>query len=404
MLTGAGCRTQAHPLVIVLEGPGAFTVDGQSASTETLREVVRDTVLDEGGNRRQAFRQEARKGVKPVEVRFRVANHDEALYEDFAQAILAASSVYLERGELEGAPFRIPHSGSPRAGRPIRVAESVRQSFLPLECRKPQDLAALTPHASELRGCWVLVDADMEMPMRLVTQVAQMLHKAGARVVFCIPYDGGGDPGPRVIIKRACRIAPGASEDDAFDDILAPFPAAAHRSFFGIPLGNPPRKVVFVLDRSGSMCCSNGFVKFELERCIGDMAESDGFHIIFFSSGPPVEMPPRRLVNATDHNKQLAFEFIDGVIARGETDPSQALERAFAAKPDIIYLLTDDGFDPHVARLVKDLNKDGKVKVHTIGFLYKTSEAILKQIAAENGGTYKFVTEADLENLAKVSS
>jgi uncharacterized protein with von Willebrand factor type A (vWA) domain len=173
------------------------------------------------------------------------------------------------------------------------------------------------------------------------------------------------------------------------------------RSFFGIALGNPPRKIVFIVDRSGSMTDSFDFVKCELKRCVGNLTESDQFHIIFFSSGPPVEMPPRRTVYATERNKQLALKFIDGVNAGGETDPSQALERAFAAKPDIIYLLTDDGFDPQVARLVKDLNKDGKVKVHTYGFLYKTSEAILKQIAAENGGVYKFVTEADLENLAK---
>jgi len=173
------------------------------------------------------------------------------------------------------------------------------------------------------------------------------------------------------------------------------------RSFFGIPPGDPPCKVVFVLDRSGSMTCSIDFVKYELKRCVGTLAESDRFHIIFFSSGPPVEMPPRRLVTATDRNKQLAFEFIDGVVAQGETDPVESVKRAFSLQPEIIVILTDGEFDPQVARLVKDLNKNGKVKVHTIGFLYKTGEAILKQIAAENGGTYKFVTEADLANLAR---
>ncbi|MBE3100048.1 MAG: VWA domain-containing protein [Planctomycetes bacterium] len=181
-----------------------------------------------------------------------------------------------------------------------------------------------------------------------------------------------------------------------------PAVGANSRSFHIDYPDDPPRKIVFIVDRSGSMTDAFDFVKYALKRCVAYLNESeDWFHIISFSSGSPVEMPPRRLVNATERNRWLAMEFIDTVIAEGETDPSEALRRAFAVGPDTILLLTDGEFAPEVAHLVKDLNKDGKVKVHTIGFLYKTGEAILKQIAAENGGTYKFVTEADLANLAK---
>jgi hypothetical protein len=112
-------------------------------------------------------------------------------------------------------------------------------------------------------------------------------------------------------------------------------------------------------------------------------------------------MPTRRLVNATERNKQLAFEFVDGVIAQGETDPSKALERAFACNPDTIYLLTDGEFDRAIIDLVKRLNTGGKVSVHTIGFLYRTGETVLKQIAAENSGNYKFVSEEDLAALSQ---
>ena len=38
--------------------------------------------------------------------------------------------------------------------------------------------------------------------------------------------------------------------------------------------------------------------------------------------------------------------------------------------------------------------------VHTFGFLYRMNEPLLKEIAAENGGQYKFVSEADLATLA----
>jgi len=174
--------------------------------------------------------------------------------------------------------------------------------------------------------------------------------------------------------------------------------------FFGVggdvsPEG--PRKIVYIVDRSGSMTDSIDYVKYELKRSIGALPDEKSFHIIFYSSGPPVEMPTRRLVDATERNKQLAFEFVDSIIAQGETDPSKALERAFACGPELIYLLTDGEFDRQIIDLCKRLNTGGKVTIHTIGFLYKTGEEVLKQIANDNGGNYKFVSEADLATLSQ---
>ena len=160
-------------------------------------------------------------------------------------------------------------------------------------------------------------------------------------------------------------------------------------------------KIVYVVDRSGSMTDSIDYVKFELKRSIGELSEDKEFHVIFYSSGPPVEMPTRRLVNATERNKQLAFEFIDSVIAQGETDPSEALKRAFDTKPELVYLLTDGEFDRAIVDLVKRLNANQQVTVHTIGFLYQVGEQVLKQIADENNGNYKFVSEKDLATLVQ---
>jgi DNA-directed RNA polymerase subunit RPC12/RpoP len=180
------------------------------------------------------------------------------------------------------------------------------------------------------------------------------------------------------------------------------------RGFFGAGGGgggggdvDESARIVYVVDRSGSMTDSIDFVKWELKRSIGELSEAKEFHVIFYSSGPPVEMPTRRLVNATERNKQLAYEFIDGVIAQGETDPSKALERAFDCKPELIYLLTDGEFDRAIIDQVKRLNVGAKVTVHTIGFLYKTGETVLKQIAEDSHGNYKFVSEQDLANLAQ---
>ncbi len=155
-------------------------------------------------------------------------------------------------------------------------------------------------------------------------------------------------------------------------------------------------RIVYVVDRSGGMTDSIDYVKCELKRSIGELSEDIEFHVVFYSSGAPVEMPTRRLVVASQRNKQLAFEFIDSIISQGETDPSKALERAFDCTPDTIYLLTDGEFDRAIIDLVKRLNTGAKVTVHTVGFLYRTGEDVLKKIAEQNGGTYRFVSEVDL--------
>jgi len=171
------------------------------------------------------------------------------------------------------------------------------------------------------------------------------------------------------------------------------------RGYFGTVETEIIHKSVYVIDRSGSMTDSLHYVKLELKRCIGELGEDTLLHVIFFSSGPPLELPSRRLITATDLNRQLACEFIDGVIAQGETDPSKALERAFAVKPDTIYFLTDDKVSDTIIDLVRRLNADKKVTLHSICFLNPAAKESLKRLAAENGGNCKFVSEADLARM-----
>jgi len=197
------------------------------------------------------------------------------------------------------------------------------------------------------------------------------------------------------------RLEPIGIGDQGPSRIGSSLPPGGAPQFIGIGTPAGTKKVVYVVDRSGSMTDSIDYVKYELKRSISERTEDKEFHVVFYSSGPPVEMPTRRLVNATERNKQLAFEFIDGVVPQGETDPSKALERAFACNPELIYLLTDGEFDKTIVGLVKRLNVGGKITVHTIGFLYQSGEAVLKQIADENNGQYKFVSEADLATLVQ---
>jgi hypothetical protein len=163
--------------------------------------------------------------------------------------------------------------------------------------------------------------------------------------------------------------------------------------------GSRETSVVYLVDRSGSMTDSLHYVKVELKTRIVELPEACVFHVIFFSSGPPVEMPTRRLVPATERNKRLALEFIDKVVAAGETDPAPAFDRAFAARPRTIHFLTDGEFDKAVIDQVDRLNAGREVTVHTIGFLYRPNEEALRTIADRNGGEYTFISHADLDRL-----
>jgi len=168
-------------------------------------------------------------------------------------------------------------------------------------------------------------------------------------------------------------------------------------NFFGV--GGVAGKIVFVVDRSGSMTDSIMYVKYELKRSIGVLKPNQQFFVIFYSSGPPQMMPVRKLLPATEANKQSAYEFIDNIVPIGQTDPDEALTQGFRLNPELIYLLTDGEFDKKTVGHIDRLNGGKKVTVNTICFIYSNGEAILMEIAGKNNGTYKYVGEDDLQSL-----
>jgi hypothetical protein len=140
------------------------------------------------------------------------------------------------------------------------------------------------------------------------------------------------------------------------------------------------------------------YVRRELKDSIRQLVPQQQFHVIFFNMGPPVESPPKKLVQATPEAKAQAFAFLDGIVPAGQTDPTDALERAFALvpKPELIYFMTDGEFDPSVLEKLREWNGKRAVHINTIAFLYELGAPLLKQIAQEHGGHYRFVSEEDL--------
>ncbi len=163
--------------------------------------------------------------------------------------------------------------------------------------------------------------------------------------------------------------------------------------------------IVFVVDCSGSMLTRFDEVRDEMKKSITRMSEQQTFHIIFFAIGKLKENPPRRLVYANKVNKRAAVKYLSTITPEKETDIIPALKRAFAVlnrtpgkrKGKLLYLLTDGDFPDNekVLSAIKTLNAKPKIQINTILYLDYGEEIanILRQIAKENKGKFKFVEQ-----------
>jgi hypothetical protein len=208
----------------------------------------------------------------------------------------------------------------------------------------------------------------------------------------------GAGPGAR----PGSRVA-GPGDGDAGP--LAPFgkPQLGGGSHL-FPPGRGPgaHSVAFLCDASGSMLNKFASLRGELNQAVIRLTPIQSFGITFFGEKQANTLNSQ-LVMATPENKLRATNFLEDVTPRGDTNPLPALELAFKQKPQLIFLLTDGDFPDNALVLtrIRQLNRDGHVKINTIAFVNEADVdtafiALLKQIAKENGGTYKHVTQDEL--------
>jgi len=160
-------------------------------------------------------------------------------------------------------------------------------------------------------------------------------------------------------------------------------------SFMGVRgRGN---RVVYVIDRSGSMSMNQRFAhaRYELKRSIRALPEQGEFFVIYFDT-TALPMPGERLVRSSRSNVDRYSKWIDQQQPGGGTDPTEAMAQALALAPDTIFLLSDGIFAESIAGRIRAANTR-QCSICTIAFHDATGEAILQRIARENEGTYRFV-------------
>ncbi len=156
--------------------------------------------------------------------------------------------------------------------------------------------------------------------------------------------------------------------------------------------------VVFVVDNSRSMNRPHDSpaktrfrrVKVELVKCVAAMAASRRFSIIFFAR-ETVPLSQTELLPATDAVKASSLEWVARMGSGGApTDPRSALRGALRMQPDQIYFLTDGEFDRPIVRDLLKL-KQSVTRIDTFAFGDQAGEAVLKTLAENNRGTYRFI-------------
>ena len=168
------------------------------------------------------------------------------------------------------------------------------------------------------------------------------------------------------------------------------------KGFFGSVPGR--RRIVFVVDSSRSMNhihdspAKTRFrrLKVELIKAILELPADHEFFVIFFAK-EMLAMPAESLQPATPQSKDRYLRWVAQVDpGGGPTDPLDAMAAAIRLQPDLIYFLTDGEFKKGVNLRLRSI-KLPRTIIHTFGFGETLGEELLKEVARNNGGEYKFV-------------
>jgi hypothetical protein len=274
-----------------------------------------------------------------------------------------------------------------------------------------------------LNGARGLLAEDIEVALHDFT--GQKFFGPGAGTMYANWWRTDGE----AWLRAGPRPAPGDGEQ--------PERKSGGAEFYGIATRS--NRIVFVLDRSGSMAEPvpqpkapvsgakrddrvPGNTKLEvaqnqLARTIHSLQPDVKFAVVFYSHDVHVWQDPPKLMPATATNKKRAIEWVKRLKPSGSTMIFDALRMAHryaavgdgsgATDPkgaDTIFLLSDGAPSdisgsvllkgPELEKEVKDFldaNLSYRCVVHTIGVGPSHNSALMQRLAKETGGTYNAV-------------
>lgn len=178
--------------------------------------------------------------------------------------------------------------------------------------------------------------------------------------------------------------------------------------------GGNARRIVYMIDASGSLIGTLPYVIAELKRSISQLSDKQQFTVIFFQGEEAKEVPPRGLKPANASNRAKVIAWIDtssgNIVPMNLSNPVKAITLALQYRPQLMFLLSDNitgegRYQVDQRRLIAAIEKANRAntKINTFQFLYPDplTEAGLKgtmELISENsGGIYKYLDGRELE-------
>jgi hypothetical protein len=173
-------------------------------------------------------------------------------------------------------------------------------------------------------------------------------------------------------------------------------PGKKSTEFFGID--GYGQSFVYVVDCSGSMNQNGKFdrARYELLQSIEQLTKEQSYFVIFYNHEAH-PMDGNHLVFATPAHITETTNWVNYVEAEGGTEPLPAMLLALSMHPDAIYFLSDGQFDPNTIQELRLRNrannrlKTRAIPIHTIAFYDRFAAGLMKAIARNSGGEFKFV-------------
>lgn len=163
--------------------------------------------------------------------------------------------------------------------------------------------------------------------------------------------------------------------------------------------GGEARRVVFVLDRSGSMAgVTIAQARRAIEACLGAFSAEEEFGIVAFDDA--VEVFGGDLMKSTRENREAARGFLAGIEARGGTELASGLlegARSLGPAGGDILLVTDGqvfGTETILARL-----RGVGIRIHCLGIGAASQDRFLALLARETGGVSRFLSPRERVDL-----
>ena len=247
------------------------------------------------------------------------------------------------------------------------------------------------------------VDSELEELEIVEFEMEEMELETTVSVDASMPEPGAVDFGDVSLESQlvATDIGVGPVQETAIGEIGALFgtegagmseagPGEGVAYFFGVKTkGN---RFVYAVDNSNSM--NRG--KFEtavaeLQKSVNALNERQYFYVIFFSDAAyPLfyPQPAKGMIPATPDNKRRLEYWLMTVERCLRTKGREAMQLAFAMRPDAIYVLGDGAFTDNTVDLLM-ATPPTSITVHALGFrMQKKAEQGFRNIAAKFKGKF----------------